>query len=185
LGRRSIKSEVTNQKIKRGTFTRLDEAKTPTEIAHKQQMAVILKIATFTPTQIAEALGERKSTIRAWFKEPKVQKQYENGIKAISTAAKQLLETLTIEAVKELGSSLTSADPRHRQWAVEQILDRGGIPKSRREESTGDSKKVVEHRVTDKEGNDLRDKLIGASPEVYDEASKGIQKIEDMLRKNA
>lgn len=183
MPRKSVKTAIEGKTVKRQTTTRLKEARLPGEIQHKKNLAVILKIGTFTNTQIAQALGERKSTVREWFKDPAVIELYQDGLASISTAAKQLLETLTIEAVKVLGEFLASDIPGDKRWAVEQILDRGGLPKSRREESKREEAKDI--RLTDSEGNDLATQLQNASPETLAQAERNLSEIEELLKKNA
>jgi hypothetical protein len=137
MGRRNIKSAVENKEISRKTKkpVKLNEAKSQAEIAHKKNLAMILQIATYTPSQIASTLGEKVSTVRTWRKDPAFQKAYEDSLKVISGAAKEYMETLTIEAVKRMGELMRQHDdPQLALSAAKEILDRGGMPKISRNE---------------------------------------------------
>lgn len=134
MPRRSVSTAVDGIEVKRRTKKRVNAATSPEEISHKQNIAVFLKVATYTHNEIAQALGEKRSTIREWFKEPRVIKLYESALENLSGAARQFLETLSINAVKRLGELVNHHDPKIALDAIREVLDRGGLPKLSRVE---------------------------------------------------
>lgn len=149
MPRRSVKTAVDGIEAKRGIRKKkLNKAVSPDEIRHKQDIAVFLKLATYSHSEIAGALGERKHTVKLWFKEPRVIKLYEESLESITGAAKTFLETLSINAVKRLGELVNHHDPKIALDAIREVLDRGGLPKLSRVE-----RKDEAHAGTPKEMN--------------------------------
>lgn len=138
MARRNINSAA--GAIKRRTIQKKVDggALSPEETLHKQHLACFLRAGTYTNSQIADALGVTRGTVRKWFEDKDVQKFHQEILESLSTAAKQFLETLTIEAVKRLAELMYDADHKIALDAVREILDRGGIPKSSRVEHKGD-----------------------------------------------
>jgi hypothetical protein len=149
MPRRSVKTAVEGIEVKRGVQKKkLNEAVSPNEILHKQNIAVFLKVATYTHSEIAAALGERKHTVKTWFKEPRVIALYEESLESITGAARTFLETLSINAVKRLGELVNSSDSKVALDAIREVLDRGGLPKLSRVEKKEDKHETKDDNLT-------------------------------------
>lgn len=162
MPRRRITTAVEGIEVKRKTVVKKRNANEMTagEIQHKKSLAVFLRVAGYTNTEIGGALGITKGTVSAWFKDKDVQKLYDETLESIGTAAKQFLETLTIEAVKRLAALMYDSDHKIALDAVREVLDRGGIPKLSRQEKTVEDKtpgankpQVLEVRISADQAN--------------------------------
>lgn len=145
------------------------------EAAHKQDIAVILKIANYTNTQIANALGESKSTIKNWFAIPEVEALYQTRMEALGDAAVSLMQTYTIEAIQELVAVMRrnkGTDDTVTLAAIKEILDRGGVPKASRTESKSNKTVHVTTQQSDRPMSPEEAKLRSDAAKLIEEAEK-------------
>jgi hypothetical protein len=107
------------------------------EVEFKKDMACVLSVAGYTRKQIAAALGESVATIQVWAADPKFQERYLAVTGALTHSALTLLQSYAIEAVQTLAVLMrTAQDDATILKAVQEILDRGGLPKMARVETT-------------------------------------------------
>lgn len=148
----------------------------------KMQMGVILDIAGYTAYQISLSLGESKSTIVRWKKEPEWDKLYEKSAKVITGSALTLLQTYTIEAVQTLATLMrTGRDDKVVLDAVKEILDRGGMPKASRQEVVTPSDPDAEKEARNERS--LMDKFRALPPEAQQQAADLYSAMEEGLER--
>lgn len=148
------------------------------EVEHRKRMSVILAVAGYTNSQIASTLGENRKTIGEWKKEGAWNEEYYATIKALTEGAKTLLQSYAIEAVNELVVIMrTTVDDTVRLKAIAEIFDRGGMPKtSRQEKETSENLNLTD--------DGLIEKLRSAPPEVQEQAATLIEGLEKLLGGN-
>jgi len=162
-----------NTKKKRQSFQ-------PGQEAQLKQIALILKLAGYTNKQIGASIGVTRGVVGEWLKEPRMQKDFTMLLEAIPAAAKELLQTYSIEAVHTIAEVMrTSTDDKMVIEAAKDILDRSGLPKASRSEVQKDETHTskTEFGVN----QDHMDALRSLSPEQQEEAAQAIEKLEEFL----
>lgn len=182
---RSNALEIERARMRRGfkkVTKKAGKQRSAGEKDFKMQMGVILDIAGFTAYQISLSLGESKSTISRWKAEPAWAKLYEKSSKVITGSALTLLQTYTIEAVQTLAVIMrTSRDDKLVLDAVKEILDRGGMPKSTRQEVTAPIDPDVEKEAANERS--LMNKFRQLPPEAQQQAADLYSAMEEGLER--
>ena len=150
----------------------------PGEEDQLKHIAVILKIAQFSNTQIAASIGVTRGQVGDWLKEEKIQKLYLATLEAIPGAAKELLQTYSIEAVHSIANVMRmSDDDKMVLDAAKDILDRSGLPKASRSEVEKNETKKFEF-----ESGSAVDLLRELPVEVQEQAAQLIEDLEKNLQ---
>lgn len=151
----------------------------PGEEDHLKAISVILKIAGFSNTQIGASVGVTRGQVGDWLKEEKIQKLYLSTLEAIPAAAKDLLQTYSIEAVHAIADVMrTSQDDKMILEAAKDILDRSGLPKASRSEVDKNETHKVEVGIDQEQISSLRD----LPPHLQEEAAQMFENLETSLR---
>lgn len=149
----------------------------PVQEDYIDNMVCIFKIAGYSNTQAAQAIGISKGQVKEILEKPHVVEQIAILHAQIPQAAVDLLQSLMIEAVISIADVMrTATDDKTIIAAAESILDRGGAPKVSRQ----DRSNVNEERVTIVDDG-IVDRLRQASPEVQEEAAQLIEQLEGIL----
>jgi len=144
-------------------------------------MTVVLKLAGYTSRQIASIVGISKGQVKALLESPEGQQKLGELRQSIPSAALELLHGYMIEAVQAIVEVLRhSEDDKMILTAAAEILDRGGMPKSSRQEKEN---KNTENLVVTDDG--LLEKLREAPPEVQEQAASMIENLENLLAEHA
>jgi hypothetical protein len=162
-----------NTRKKRQTFQ-------PGQEAQLKQIALVLKVAGYSNKQIGASIGVTRGIVGEWLNDPKTQQQYLELLEAIPAAAKELLQTYSIEAVHTIAEVMrTSNDDKMILEAAKDILDRSGLPKASRSEVQKDETHTskTEFGVNP----DDMDALRSLSPELQEEAAQAIEGLEKFL----
>lgn len=149
----------------------------PVEQKHVASMIVVLKLASYTHSQMASIIGVSRGQIREILEEPETQKLLETLRERLPAAALELMHAYMIEAVQALAHVMrTSNNEKYILQAAESILDRGGVPKASRQErhTINEDKGVV--------GEDFFERLRSASPEVQEKAAQMVDDLENFLK---
>lgn len=149
----------------------------PGEEEQLKHISVILKIAQFSNTQIAASIGVTRGQVGDWLKEEKTQKLYLATLEAIPAAAKELLQTYSIEAVHAIADVMrTSLDDKMVLEAAKDILDRSGLPKASRSEVEKSETKKFEFDASETVGT-----LRELSPELQEKAAQMVEELQENL----
>lgn len=151
----------------------------PGEENHLKHISVILKIAGFSHTQIAASIGITRGQVGDWMKEPKIQALFTDTLEAIPGAARELLQTYSIEAVHAIADVMRSSeDDKMILEAAKDILDRTGLPKASRSEVDKTSTEKVEIGTSAEDLAALRE----LPPELQEKAAQLIEGLEKELQ---
>jgi len=149
----------------------------PGEEAHLADMVIVLRLAGYTPTQIASTIGISRGQTRELLKRPDVGEKLALLREKLPQAALELLQGYMIEAVQALVYVLrTSSDSKYIIQAAGDILDRAGLPKASKQERHT----VSEERTTITDDG-IVERLRQASPEIQEEAAQLIERLEVLL----
>lgn len=153
----------------------------PGEIIHVQSMVAVLHIAHYTKQQIARIIGISRGQVREFMEAPEVNELIVKMRAELPAAALELMEGYQIEAVQAIVDVMrVSEDDSQVLKAASEILDRTGLPKvSKQEQYRTNEEKTT---FTD---DGIVEALREASPEVQEEAARIIEKLEELLNKNA
>ena len=150
---------------------------TPAEERHITNMVIVLKLGSYTRTQISSICGISLKQTKGILDNPETQKQLERLREQLPNAAMELLHGFMIEAVQAIADVMrTSDDPKYVLLAAESILDRGGVPKASRQERHNFNKDE-----TPVFGEDFFERLRKASPEVQERAAAMVDELENYL----
>lgn len=142
---------------------------------------VVLKLAGYSQTQIAAALGVTRAQVGNFLDEPSQQELLVDLRRRIAGAALELLEIFTIESLMTIVDVMrTSEFDDLRLKAAAEILDRAGIPKTSRQERKVEQEE--KHTLTD-EG--IVDALRALPPEKQEEAARMLEQVEEFVNSQA
>jgi len=151
----------------------------PGEENHLKHISVILKIAGFSNTQIGASIGVTRGQVGDWLSEPDIQKLHMDTLEAIPGAAKELLQTYSIEAVHAISDVMRSSDDDKMVLeAAKDILDRAGLPKASRSEVDKTSTNKFEMGINQDDLTVLRD----LPPHLQEEAAQMMEDFENQLK---
>lgn len=166
------------KRVRRRNTTMVKGERLPQELIFLKEMAIILKIAGYTPFQIAKTLGVKKSQVKSWFKESDVTEKMHRIMQSIPQAALSMMEAYTIEALHAVVDVMrTSEDDKFVLEAAREILNRGGLPAMSRSE--GHVTREDKVTFTD-EG--VIEALRNCSPEVQEKAAEIVEQAEKALQ---
>jgi predicted transcriptional regulator len=142
---------------------------------------IVLKLAGYSQTQIAAALGVTRAQVGEFLHEPGSQELLVTLRQRIAGAALELLEIFTIESLMTIVDVMrTSEFDDLRLKAAAEILDRAGIPKTSRQERKVEQEE--KHTLTD-EG--IVDALRALPPEKQEEAARMLEQVEEFVNSQA
>lgn len=148
------------------------------EVAHVADMVVVLKLASYSNTQIGKIVGLSRGQVKEFLDDPAMQARMVDLRASLPAAALDLLQGYLIEAVQALVDVMRRTDDDGLIIkAAGEILDRAGIPKSSRQE-----RKVEESQVTVFTDDGIVEALREASPEVQEQAAQMIENLQDFLK---
>lgn len=151
----------------------------PGEENHLKTISIILKIAGYSHTQIAASIGVTRGQVGDWLAEEKTQALYIDTLNAIPKAAKDLMQTYSIEAVHAIVDVMrSSTDDRMILEAAKDILDRSGLPKATRSEVDRQDTKKLEVGVNPDDLSTLRD----LPPHLQEQAAEMVENLEASLK---
>lgn len=156
----------------------------PGEERLHMDMAIFLKVGTpgISFTEIANRLGETKTTVKRWFKEdPYVKDKYDWVINNFRDGALELMKTYGLEAVETQALLMRFGSEKYMFEASREILDRIGAPKISRTEI--EAEHVKSHKWTDRE--EMINEIRQLSPDKQEEAVEAIEKLEELLAAEA
>lgn len=147
----------------------------PGEIPHVEHMVVVMKLAGYSKSQMARAIGISKSQCGRILEQPDVQEELAVLRDKLPQAALDLLQGFMIEAVMTIADVMrTEKDNKIVLQAAADILDRSGLPKASKSERTT----VSETKITD---DGIVEQLRQASPEIQEKAATIIEDLEKLL----
>lgn len=150
----------------------------PGEEDHLKSICVILKIAGYSHKDIAASIGITRGQVGDWLKEENTQKLYLATLDAIPGAAKELLQTYSIEAVHAIADVMRSSDDDKMVLeAAKDILDRSGLPKSSRAEVDKSETHKFQMGVDQEQIASLRD----LPPHLQEKAAQMMEDLEKSL----
>lgn len=171
------KKEVERLRRKYKVSTNRRKRFLPGEEAHIADMVVVLKLAGYSNTQVAKATGCSRKQVAEFLGQKVVQEKLISLRAMLPQAALDLLQGLMIEAVVAVADVMRSSeDDKFVLQAAFDILDRGGIPKSSRQE-----RKNLEELTVNLEDGGMVEKLRQLPVEKQEEAAQMIEKLEEML----
>lgn len=142
---------------------------------------VVFKLASYTNTQIARIVGISKGQVKSLLETPDAQQLLTELRLKIPAAALELLHGYMIEAVQAMVDVMRrSPDDKMVLSAAAEILDRGGIPKTQRQEKKSEHSENL--NITD---DGLLASLREASPEVQEKAAQLVEGLEQLLSEHA
>lgn len=148
------------------------------EITHVADMVVVLKLASYSNTQIGRIVGLSRGQVKEFLDDPAMQARMVDLRASLPAAALDLLQGYLIEAVQALVDVMRRTDDDGLIIkAAGEILDRAGIPKSSRQE-----RKIEESQVTVFTDDGIVEALREASPEVQEQAAQMIENLQDFLK---
>jgi hypothetical protein len=149
----------------------------PGEIDHVIDMVLVMKLAGYTNTQMAKAIGIGRNQVKEILDDPKVTEKLVLLRASLPSAALDLLEGYMIEAVQTIVDVMrTAEDNAIVLKAASEVLDRAGLPKASKQERHNVNEDQI--TVTD---DGLVEKLREASPEVQEEAAQLVERLEALL----
>jgi hypothetical protein len=161
---------------------RKGKRRAPGELEFKKDMMIILKVAGYSHNQIGAALGEHRDTVNGWFQEPDTAAKYLKVAKELTSAARRLLETYTVEAIQTIADLMRdSNDEAIILKAATEILDRGGLPKVSRSEQKQERHDTHTFGTDDETTEALR----ALSPELQEQAAQMMDELVEFLNENA
>lgn len=142
---------------------------------------VVLKLAGYSNIQIGQVVGISKGQVKVFLETPEAVELLIELRAKIPAAALELLHGYMIEAVQAVVDVMRkSPDDKMVLAAASEILDRGGMPKTSRQEKKSDQTQTL--NVTD---DGLLDRLREAPPEVQEHAAQIVEDLEKMLSEHA
>ena len=176
-----VKVEVAKYRRRYKQDTSKPKKLLPGEEGAAQFTCVVLKIAGYTNKQISAIVGVSKGQVKTFLETPEAQELLIDLRTKIPAAALELLHGYMIEAVQAIAEVMRrSPDDKMILQAAGEILDRGGMPKSSRQEKNVNETTNV--NVTD---DGLIDALRNASPEVQEQAAQLMEGLESLLQSEA
>ena len=137
---------------------------------------VVFKLAGYSNTQIAKVVGISKGQVKQFLETPRAQQLLVELRENLTTAALDLLHGLMIEAVVTLGEIMRkSEDDKIVLSAIQEILDRGGMPKASRQERLNENTENIS--ISD---DGLVERLREASPEIQEKAALLVEELEQL-----
>lgn len=112
------------------------------ELNHRQFIAITLRLAGYKHADIADAMGETTQTVEKWFNDPDVKKLYMVTLEGMADASQELLRSFMLEAIHTIVDVMRHGNYKEALEAAREILDRGGLPKVSRSESTQEKKEI-------------------------------------------
>lgn len=153
----------------------------PGEIEYIDDMVVVLKLASYTNSQIAASVGISRGQVKEILEKPDVTEKLISLRARLPQAALDLIHGLMIEAVVTIADVMrTEIDPKWRLQSAFDLLDRGGVTKASRQERHN----INEDRTTITDDG-IVEKLRAASPEIQEEAAQIIERLEVLLQVEA
>jgi hypothetical protein len=138
---------------------------------------VVLKLAGYTNIQASKIVGVSRGQVKTFLDTPHAQQLLVELRQRLPQAALELLHGYMIEAVQAMVDVMRrSSDDKMVLQAAAEILDRGGIPKSSRQE-----KKVEEIQNFTVTDGGILETLREASPEVQEQAAQLVEQLEAVL----
>lgn len=120
------------------------------DLVYAKSYAVILRAARYSFAYISDNLGIANAVIKKWFDEPDVKKQLAKIQKDMADGAVVLLQSYAVEGVEMLMEiARRTSDHKVAIQAITEVLDRGGVTKVNKSESTTTQKKVHEHDLSE------------------------------------
>lgn len=156
----------------------------PGEVSLKKNTAVLLKIGVpgISYSDIADRLGETRSTVKEWFKsDPDVKDFYQWAVDNLKESSLKLMQTYALEAVETLVLLMRYGSEKYMFEASREILDRVGVPKVMRSEN--ENTNINAHKWADRDA--LVSEIRELDPEQQEEALEALEKFEELLAKHA
>jgi hypothetical protein len=176
---RATASKKEVQRVRRKYKTNLNKSRKflPGEQDHVIDMIVVLKVSGYPNTQIAQVVGISREQVGKLLKEPDVTERLVMLRAALPQAALDLMQAYMVEAVVTVVDVMrTESDSKYVLQAAAEILDRGGMPKSSRQERHS----TEEHNTTFTDDG-IVERLREAPPEVQEKAAQMIEEFEKLL----
>lgn len=152
------------------------------EIPYVKDMVVLLKVAGYSRTQIAQVVGISRGQVAGFLEDPEVEKKLLDLRERLPAAAKELMQGYMIEAVQAVVDVMRSTDDDQvRLKAAADVLDRGGMPKASRQEKTVEE--TQNHNVSF--DTDFMELIRQAPPEIQEQAASMIEGLEALLKTKA
>lgn len=146
-------------------------------------MVLVFKLVNYSNIQIGKMVGISKNQVAEILNDPSVAERLQKLQHNIAGAAYDLLQTFLIEAVQTLVDVMrTETDNMIVLKAAAEILDRAGMPKASRTESTQQRNVTNETKLTADE--EMMSAFRGLSPEVQEEAAQMIEGLQTFLEEN-
>jgi hypothetical protein len=153
----------------------------PVEQQYVGHMVVVLKVAGYSRTQIAKIAGVSKGQVKTYLEDPQITEMIEVLRANLPAAAIDLMQGYLLEGVLVLVEVMRSeSDAAVRIKAVQELFDRGGLPKSSRQERHD----LVEERTTFFDDG-IVDRLREAPVEVQEQAAQMIEEFNKLLTQHA
>jgi predicted transcriptional regulator len=146
-------------------------------------MVLVLKLVNYSNTQIGNIVGISRNQVSQELEKPEVAERLMKLQKNIAGAAYDLLQTYLIEAVQTLVDIMrTEKDNMIVLKAAAEILDRAGMPKASRTESTQNRTVTEEMKLTADE--EMMAAFRQLAPEVQEEAAQMIEGLQTFLEEH-
>lgn len=152
----------------------------PGEILLKKHTSVLLKIGVpgISYGDIADRLGETRSTVKEWFRsDPEVKDFYEWATAHLKDSALELMQTYGLEAVETLVLLMRYGSEKYMFEASKEILDRIGVIRAERRENLNEN--VESHKWADRDA--LVAEIRELNPEQQEAALEALGKFEELL----
>jgi predicted RNA-binding Zn ribbon-like protein len=151
----------------------------PHEESFLKEEAIILKLAGFNNKQIGDAINISREQVSDWLNEPEQISKFAKLTQAIPAAARQLLQTYSVEAVAAIVDVMRhSEDDKFILEAAKEVLDRTGLPKATRQEIQSEKTERVEFGADESQLVELRQ----LPPELQEEAAQAMEELQDHLK---
>lgn len=153
----------------------------PVEREYVGHMVVVLKVAGYSRSQIARVAGVSKKQVTEYLADPNITEMITLLRANLPAAAIDLMQGYLLEGVLVLVEIMRNeTDAATRIKAVQELFDRGGLPKASRQERH----EIAEERTTFFDDG-LVDRLREAPIEVQEQAAQMIEKFNELLTQHA
>lgn len=170
----SIFSLSKKKYVKIASESQMDDS----DIAYSKSYSVLLRAAGYSVSYISDNLQIQQVVIKKWFAEESTKKQLAKIQKDMAEAAVDLLRGYAVEGVEMLMEiARTTIDHKVAIQAITEVLDRGGVTKVNKSESTTTQKKLHEHEISD----EFFEKLEGLPLETQTRLAEMAKEMEEMI----
>ncbi len=170
----SIFSLSKKKYVKIASESQMDDS----DIVYSKSYSVLLRAAGYSVSYISDNLQIQQVVIKKWFAEESTKKQLAKIQKDMAEAAVDLLRGYAVEGVEMLMEiARTTIDHKVAIQAITEVLDRGGVTKVNKSESTTTQKKLHEHEISD----EFFEKLEGLPLETQTRLAEMAKEMEEMI----